>query len=820
MYTQYGALKKDDAPLLGLMLQCNSLESELPDMIIANQEFLFEEAFAAGWTPNEYRFIYGTGGNNEIQRFQLYNRVKLINDEVTPSSNDVVFIAGIDNGTSTGQAGAFTIEKEDIKIDVSNGMANSSHYRIYKNETLTISSTKGIITQVAFECIGNDDAQYGPGCFTVNPGNYQYSGKIGTWTGAAENIVFTASSNQVRANKITVTLSQSELVTTPAPVIEASMTDESVFVTATGEGEVKLYKEGSLVNNPYIINRTNTDQSILFTATAQKDGCLISETASMTIIVPAKEVDPGGVYKPVNVTVYPDINTADVSWEDSNNSAWNLRYRVVLPGVNNNLLWDFEEDTNGNTNTSLPGGWTCIDADGDGHEWYHLSGDSYMNHSGIGHVTSSSWYMTADSTGIALNPDNWLVSPMVKIDGELSFWACAQDPNWSSEVFRVYTSTNKVNWVPISDDITATGRMTEYTFDLTPYACENGYVAIRHYNVTDMFRLNVDDIAITYVKPAEWIYVENLDVPYYTIEDLDPGTNYEVQVQGINNNEETSDWTESIVFTTSVLLGDVNYDCMVNIADLNEMLNIIFYDGAFVVAADMNTDLIINVQDVVGLVHYLLNGEIPSLSTNGRRAPKAETAGQASLYWQDGVLYLSSDVPVSALNLINDVDGDITWNLDSYGMVVMQESGASGEHAVIFSFDRNVIPPGVTAIATTNSQAPSVLGAELSTLDSNLIPVTLNDQITGLTSIQAAGEINCYMDGSNLVIDNNAILRDLDITAYTIDGRVLANQHVSFLDSGSTSSERSDIIKSNRYLIIVVRNDRQILATQKLTQNR
>jgi len=269
-----------------------------------------------------------------------------------------------------------------------------------------------------------------------------------------------------------------------------------------------------------------------------------------------------------------------------------------------------------------------------------------------------------------------------------------------------------------------------------------------------------------------------------------------------------------------VLLGDVDGDGMVNIADLNQMLNIIFYDGDFVVEADMNKDLIINVQDVVGLVHFLLNGEIPSISSNGRRAPKAETVGQASLYWQDGVLYLNSDVPVSALNMINDVDGDITWALDDYEMVVMQETSASGEHSVIFSFDRNVIPSGVTAIATTSSKTPCVVGAELSTLDSKLITVTLNDQITGLTSVQTAGEINCYMDGSNLVIDNNALLRNLDITAYTIDGRAVVNQHLSLLDSGRTSIEMNDIIKSNRYLIIVIRNGRQILATLKLTQNR
>ena len=82
MYRENGALKKDDAPLIGIYLQNNNqaeVEGRLNDMIIANQEFGFREAFTADpqWEPNEYRFIYGEGGNNETQRFQYYNRVAL-----------------------------------------------------------------------------------------------------------------------------------------------------------------------------------------------------------------------------------------------------------------------------------------------------------------------------------------------------------------------------------------------------------------------------------------------------------------------------------------------------------------------------------------------------------------------------------------------------------------------------------------------------------------------------------------------------------------------------------------------------------------------
>lgn len=81
-YKANGALKKDDAPLLGIILHLDEdahVTNEMPNMIIANLEFGIREAYTVvpQWDPNDSRFIYGTGGNNESQRFQYYHRVRL-----------------------------------------------------------------------------------------------------------------------------------------------------------------------------------------------------------------------------------------------------------------------------------------------------------------------------------------------------------------------------------------------------------------------------------------------------------------------------------------------------------------------------------------------------------------------------------------------------------------------------------------------------------------------------------------------------------------------------------------------------------------------
>ena len=155
----------------------------------------------------------------------------------TPNTPDtpegtVVFDADIDKGnagTDSNSAAAYQITKNGVTLDVSQGILgtynNEMHYRVYKNQTLTVTSTVGNIVAVEFTCTADDDAKYGPGCFTVDGGSYEYSGPVGNWTGNATTITFTATTAQVRATQIVVKLATTDVenVTvgaTPVKVIE------------------------------------------------------------------------------------------------------------------------------------------------------------------------------------------------------------------------------------------------------------------------------------------------------------------------------------------------------------------------------------------------------------------------------------------------------------------------------------------------------------------------------------------------------------------------------------------------------------------------
>ena len=141
------------------------------------------------------------------------------NTGTTPSAPDVpnvdipagaiVFDGDTDKGNATETAAAYTITKDGVTLAVSQGRLgtynNETHYRIYKNQTLTVTSTAGNIKEIIFICTANGTAQYGPGCFTASAGVYEPgTNAVGTWTGSASEVVFTATTDQVRATQIAV----------------------------------------------------------------------------------------------------------------------------------------------------------------------------------------------------------------------------------------------------------------------------------------------------------------------------------------------------------------------------------------------------------------------------------------------------------------------------------------------------------------------------------------------------------------------------------------------------------------------------------------
>ena len=188
------------------------------------------------------------------------------------------------------------------------------------------------------------------------------------------------------------------------------------------------------------------------------------------------------------------------------------------------------------------GGWITIDADGDRFNWIcHNIGDDNIfmaTNSGLGSCFSESYSNDAER---ALTPDNWLVSPQLILDGTFSFYAMGQDEDYSNEHFAVYVSTgdptDPASFTQVTDEMVTTSDMMEYTVDLSEYAGQKGYVAIRHFNVTDQYVIVIDDVTYTMGgTPLQYnLYYEGTLVATVNGDQ----TTYTLALEGIDSGEHT-----------------------------------------------------------------------------------------------------------------------------------------------------------------------------------------------------------------------------------------------------------------------------------------
>lgn len=148
--------------------------------------------------------------------------------------------------------------------------------------------------------------------------------------------------------------------------------------------------------------------------------------------------------------------------------------------------------------------WISIDKDGDGLGWDYFNAALSAVHSKPNVVTSASY----DNFRGAVHPDNWLVNktaiqiPQNAVSAELELWYCGQDPSFSREYFELYagTSQNPDEMTCLTPSgVTAGPSWKCSKTDLTAYAGKKIFIAVRHCNSYDQFRLNIDDLKVTAV---------------------------------------------------------------------------------------------------------------------------------------------------------------------------------------------------------------------------------------------------------------------------------------------------------------------------------
>ena len=188
----------------------------------------------------------------------------------------VTFDATVDSYGANENTNDIVLTKDGVTLSVTQGnFGNGSQFRIFKGQSITVSAEGGNVTSIVFTCTAAGTAKYGPGCFDAVEG-YSYDEKVGTWTGDASEVTFTAVSNQVRATKIEVSVAASGEVVIAKPAIsgEEYFLETTEVTLEAAEGDIYYTIDGTeptSASTKYEAPFT-LDASAIVKAVAVKDG--------------------------------------------------------------------------------------------------------------------------------------------------------------------------------------------------------------------------------------------------------------------------------------------------------------------------------------------------------------------------------------------------------------------------------------------------------------------------------------------------------------------------------------------------------------------
>ena len=225
------------------------------------------------------------------------------------------------------------------------------------------------------------------------------------------------------------------------------------------------------------------------------------------------------------------------------------QWAVILDDVNVGLMGEIPEPTPEPDLGELVQGYyfeagsnaenfTFVDKDGDGFNWVWQEDQSVIPYcdafEGEGMIYSESY---DNDTEAELTPDNWAISPAVTLPtgtAAVSLYAEGQDSDWCDEVFAIYagTTADPDQMTKVGGDFTATGAYVKYFADLSAFVGQTVYIAIRHYNVTNMFMLDIDQVEV---------WGTNATAPVtHTVTFVDGLTNEVIATATVNDGEDAT----------------------------------------------------------------------------------------------------------------------------------------------------------------------------------------------------------------------------------------------------------------------------------------
>ena len=155
--------------------------------------------------------------------------------------------------------------------------------------------------------------------------------------------------------------------------------------------------------------------------------------------------------------------------------------------------------------------------------------------------------------GITHN-DDWFILPALEIEEGyiFSFYGREITTSYGDEVINVgiYGETDGTFAEVIAENVAISSTTYQlYSYDLSAYAGQTIKLAI-NYVSEDIFGFMFDDIFVGDPTEDTWDYVVEEVASPYELTHLGSSTDYELQVQAVCGEEEVSEWSNTVAFTT------------------------------------------------------------------------------------------------------------------------------------------------------------------------------------------------------------------------------------------------------------------------------
>ena len=296
------------------------------------------------------------------------------------------------------------------------------------------------------------------------------------------------------------------------------------------------------------------------------------------------------------------------------------------------LTYDFEDGWQGWTtfqgNTNSPNSWMHNTEYPTSNNDF-TTGYGYNNSDGF--MLSESYISgTSSGAGQAVTPDNYLVSPQVRLGGSISFYAGARNTSYCAEKFSVMVSTtDNTNAASFTTVGTWTLSLSEAGYNSTPYTVDlsaysgMGYIAIRHFDCYDQWFLAVDNITIvegtiddgsasgTFNYGTSCTVTATPNANYHFVNWTENGATVSTEASYTFTVTSGRDLVANFSAQQPSLVGDVNEDGVISIDDvsvlLSHVLGNISLTGQVLINADVNGDGVISIDDVSTLLYMSMN---------------------------------------------------------------------------------------------------------------------------------------------------------------------------------------------------------------------